>query len=168
MSTLVAAMFMLMGTISSSIVNGMVFNTPGMSSEAGYHQAVTRVIATVLIPKIPNAELRFALEGAPTLLLQRRGPIRMVQSGKSKPVQKAHTILIKGSQFIPNRLEVSLGDTVVWKNEDIVPHTATAEEGFDSKKLGEGQSWSFKARQTGSFPYICRYHPAMQGELIVK
>ena len=81
---------------------------------------------------------------------------------------KTHTVLIKGFQFVPERLEVSAGDTVIWKNEDIVPHTATAKKGFDSKNLDKGRSWSFVARQKGSYPYICTYHPTMKGELLVK
>lgn len=86
----------------------------------------------------------------------------------SKPTGKTHTILIKGLQFAPDRLEVSVGDTVVWRNEDIVPHTATAKNGFDSRNLDKGQSWRYVAKQKGSYPYICTYHPTMAGELLVK
>ena len=88
--------------------------------------------------------------------------------GKPKSVEQTHTIVIKGFQFVPERLEVSAGDTVVWKNADIVPHTATAKKSFDSKNLNKGQSWRFKTRQKGSFPYSCAYHPTMQGELFVR
>jgi plastocyanin len=49
-----------------------------------------------------------------------------------------------------------------------VPHTATADTGFDSKNLNSGQSWSFVARQKGNYPYVCTYHPYMKGELLVK
>jgi plastocyanin len=81
---------------------------------------------------------------------------------------KTHTILIKGFQFVPERLEVSTGDTIIWKNEDIVPHTATAKKGFDSKGIEKGQSWRFVAKQKGAFQYICTFHPTMKAELVVK
>lgn len=81
---------------------------------------------------------------------------------------KTHTVVIKGFQFIPERLEVAAGDTVVWKNEDIVPHTATAKKVFDSKGIEKGQSWQHVAKQKGSHIYICTYHPTMKGELVVK
>ena len=89
---------------------------------------------------------------------------------RNKPAQThtAHTVLIKDFAFVPDHVTVSAGDTVVWKNEDIVPHTATADTKFDSKNLNSGQSWSFVARQKGSYPYVCTYHPYMKGELIVK
>jgi plastocyanin len=56
----------------------------------------------------------------------------------SKPAAKTYTVLIRGFQFVPQRLEVEAGDTVIWKNEDIVPHTAAARKVFDSKKLDQG------------------------------
>ncbi len=89
-------------------------------------------------------------------------------SADTKPGAKTWTVLIKGFKFVPERLEVEAGDTVIWKNEDIVPHTATAKKLFDSKKLDQGQSWSYVAKQKGSHPYICLYHPTMTGELVVK
>ncbi|MCX6599576.1 MAG: cupredoxin family copper-binding protein [Acidobacteria bacterium] len=83
------------------------------------------------------------------------------------PAGKTHTILIKGFRFVPEKVEVAVGDTVTWTNQDIVPHTATAKKVFDSKNLNQGGSWSFVAKQKGHFPYICTYHPTMTGELIV-
>ena len=80
---------------------------------------------------------------------------------------KTHTVLITGFRFVPEKLEVNTGDTVIWKNADLVPHTATARK-FDSKGLDQGQSWSYIAKAKGSFPYICTFHPTMKAELTVK
>lgn len=86
-----------------------------------------------------------------------------------KPTGKTYTVVIKGFAFQPERLEVAAGDTVIWKNEDIVPHTATTtKKGFDSKGLDPGQRWSYVTRRAGSFAYICSFHPTMKGELVVK
>ena len=89
---------------------------------------------------------------------------------RNKPAQThtAYTVLIKDFAFVPDHVTVSAGDTVVWKNEDIVPHTATAGHGFDSKTLNTGQSWSFVARKKGKYPYTCTYHPTMHAELTVQ
>lgn len=86
---------------------------------------------------------------------------------QNKAAPKTVTVLITGFKFVPERLEVNAGDTVVWKNEDIVPHTATGKK-FDSKSLDKGQSWSYVTKQAGSFPYICRFHPTMKADLVVK
>lgn len=88
--------------------------------------------------------------------------------GQEKSSNKTHTVLIKGLAFVPQRLEVRAGDTVIWKNEDIVPHTATAKESFNSKELGPQQSWRYVAQRKGIYPFICTYHPTMKGELVVK
>ncbi len=87
---------------------------------------------------------------------------------RSAPANQTHTIQIKGFAFVPKKLEVNLGDTVIWMNEDIVPHTATAPKAFNSKNLAKNQSWSFVAKQKGTYPYICSYHPTMTGELVVQ
>jgi plastocyanin len=79
-----------------------------------------------------------------------------------------HTVAIRGFEFVPKQLTVRPGDTVVWTNEDIVPHTATAKGGFDSKEVASKKSWTYKATRKGKFPYICTYHPTMKGELIVQ
>lgn len=89
-------------------------------------------------------------------------------SAQEKPTNKTHTVLIKGFAFVPQRLEVDAGDTVIWKNEDIVPHTATAKKSFDSKELSPHQSWSYVANRKGIYPFICTYHPTMKGKLVVK
>ena len=81
---------------------------------------------------------------------------------------KTHTVLIRRSSFEPARLEVAAGDTVLWKNEDIVTHTATAKGTFDSRNVRPEQSWSYTTSEKGSFPYICTLHPTMQGVLVVR
>ena len=82
---------------------------------------------------------------------------------------QTHTVLIKDFKYAPEVLTVKAGDTVIWKNEDIVPHTATANgKSFDSKNIGSKASWKYVANKPGNFPYICAYHPTMKAKLIVK
>ena len=42
---------------------------------------------------------------------------------------QVHTVLIEGMRFQPKGLTVAAGDTVVWINRDMVPHTATSASG---------------------------------------
>jgi plastocyanin len=82
---------------------------------------------------------------------------------------KTHVVVIEGVKFIPETIELNLGDTVTWKNKDAFPHTATAEDkSFDSGSFGANRSWTFKARKKGIFPYVCTLHPTMKGTLVVK
>ena len=80
-----------------------------------------------------------------------------------------HTVTIEGMRFVPEHLRVSGGDTVVWVNTDVVPHTATSPAGaFDSNGLDQGQSWRFTTSTQGTFEYICRFHPTMKGTIEVR
>ncbi len=78
------------------------------------------------------------------------------------------TVVIENLQFRPATLTVRPGDTIVWKNADIFPHTATAPGGFDSKEIAPNTTWTFTPTRTGKFPYVCTLHPTMKGTLVVK
>ena len=57
---------------------------------------------------------------------------------------KTLTITIEGMRFQPEVLTVAPGDTIVWVNKDIVPHTATSKTGnFDSKLIQVDKSWKY-------------------------
>jgi plastocyanin len=79
-----------------------------------------------------------------------------------------HTIAIDGMQFVPPALTVHRGDTVVWVNKDLVPHTVTAAKAFDSGQIAPGASWTWVARQAGHYDYVCTLHPTMKATLVVQ
>ncbi len=87
----------------------------------------------------------------------------------ASPSQR-HVIEIKGMAFHPEVLEVHRGDTVVWINHDIVPHTATStrKSAWDTGPLLQGKSGQYIPRRKGADPYFCRLHPVMLGKLIVR
>ena len=86
-----------------------------------------------------------------------------------RPGPKTHTVTIEGMRFQPERLTVVRGDSIVWINKDLVPHTATSEAGrFDSQTIPTTKSWKFTARTKGRFTYICSFHPTMKAMLNVK
>jgi plastocyanin len=91
----------------------------------------------------------------------------LAASGRAKP--KTHTVTMEGMRFQPERLTVARGDTIVWVNKDLVPHTATSKAGgFDSQIILAEKSWKFTPRKKGEFAYLCTYHPEMKGMLHVK
>jgi plastocyanin len=80
-----------------------------------------------------------------------------------------HAVRIEGMKFIPERLEVAAGDTVVWTNKDFLPHSVTASEArVESGDLAPNKAWRFIARKKGEMRYICRLHPVMKGVLVVR
>ena len=98
---------------------------------------------------------------------------RVVVNGEavSKPVSlpRQHTVEIQAFSFQPQRTVVSPGDTIVWINRDIVPHTVTANGGtWESQTLEEGQSLKVVVEQNGVYSYFCEFHPHMTGELATR
>jgi plastocyanin len=82
---------------------------------------------------------------------------------------RTHRVALRGMRYVPATLVVNVGDTVVWKNEDIVPHTATDRgKAFDSGSIEPGASWSYTANRKGTYLYYCAYHPNTKGKLIVR
>ncbi len=84
---------------------------------------------------------------------------------------QTYTVEIRGSKFALGSLSVNVGDTVEFKNRDIVPHTATSTAMppvFDSGRIGVGESWKYVAGKKGVYDYECSFHPNMQGKIIVQ
>ncbi len=71
------------------------------------------------------------------------------------------------NSFSPNPVEVKVGETVTWINDD-GRHTVTSKDGvFDSGMMGKGQSFSFTFDKAGEYPYFCEPHPSMVGTVVV-
>lgn len=78
-------------------------------------------------------------------------------------------IRISGFEFVPEQVEVRVGDTVVWINEDLAPHTATARDGsWDTGVVEAGQKASVTFDAPGDFDYFCIFHPHMTGSVSVR
>jgi len=92
----------------------------------------------------------------------------LLVAGLTAPA-KTHTVEIRGMEFHPAVLTVAVGDTIVWVNRDIVPHTATASgrTKWDTGQLPQGQAGRYVARHSGVARYACTFHPTMHGKLIV-
>jgi len=76
--------------------------------------------------------------------------------------------------FLPYSLEIWVGDTVSWSNDDAAAHTVTSgltSEGpdamFDSSLFMSGTIFEFTFDEPGTYPYFCMVHPWMVGEIIV-
>lgn len=78
-------------------------------------------------------------------------------------------IMISNFVYSPAVVTVTKGTTLVWKNEDVAPHTVTASSGgdFDSGFMGQGATYSLTLTQTGSINYFCAYHFDMISKIVV-
>ncbi len=80
--------------------------------------------------------------------------------------------------FQPNPVQVSVGATVTWTNDDSQPHTVTSGQNaqpdgkFDSSPnfnplIAPGQTYSHTFTEAGQYPYYCALHPNMVGTVSV-
>lgn len=93
-----------------------------------------------------------------------------LSSAASKPAAAAATPAVHISNFTfgPQMLRVRVGQTVVWVNDDDIPHTVTAaDHSFKSKVLDTGDKFSFTFTHAGSVAYFCSLHPRMTGKVLV-
>ena len=88
-------------------------------------------------------------------------------SGSPRPT--THHVEIRAMKFEPSLVDVAVGDTVVWTNKDIVPHTVTStEKTFDSRSMAQNAEWSYVVTAPGELTYVCTFHPTMFGTVIAR
>jgi amicyanin len=65
-------------------------------------------------------------------------------------------------------IQVRVGTTVTWTNQDNVPHSITFKNGMkDSGLLYQGQSFSYTFSTPGTYQYYCTVHPYMVATVTV-
>ena len=78
-----------------------------------------------------------------------------------------HQVTITGFEFVPKKLHVQRGDTIVWVNHDIVPHSiviSSSQEAI-SLELDNGDAFTYVVEST--MAYECGLHPSMKGKLLI-
>ena len=81
---------------------------------------------------------------------------------------RRHVVEIQKLKFVPEKLEVSAGDTIVWINRDIVPHTITAmDKSWDSKTIKKAGEWQTVVQADTPGAYFCRFHPSMKAQFTI-
>ena len=76
--------------------------------------------------------------------------------------------------YTPSSVNVGVGETVTWSNDDTAAHTVTsgtAADGpdgiFDSSLFAAGTTFSHTFEEEGAFDYFCMVHPWMVGAVTV-
>ena len=82
---------------------------------------------------------------------------------------QTYTVVIEGMKFSPGVLTVRPGDSVVFQNNDLLPHTVTERSirMFDSGMISRHENWKLVTGGEGTLNYQCIYHPDMKGTIIV-
>ncbi|WP_316506564.1 PEFG-CTERM sorting domain-containing protein [Nitrosopumilus sp.] len=76
--------------------------------------------------------------------------------------------------YTPSSVNVGVGETVTWSNDDTAAHTVTSGTAsggpdgvFDSSLFAAGTTFSHTFEEEGAFDYFCMVHPWMVGAVTV-
>ena len=76
--------------------------------------------------------------------------------------------------YIPEEVNVGVGEMVTWSNDDTAAHTVTSGSAangpdgvFDSSLFAAGTTYSHTFEEEGTFDYFCMVHPWMVGAVTV-
>jgi plastocyanin len=81
-----------------------------------------------------------------------------------------NTIIIKDMAFTPDTITVKAGSIVRWVNKDSITHSVVFSKESKinpSGVLRNGEGFSVRFYDAGTFPYNCGLHPEMTGTVIV-
>lgn len=95
------------------------------------------------------------------------GEPRLIQDKPSQEVQ----VKIDNFSFTPATVNIAVGTTVTWTNQDDIPHNVVSTDDpktFKSKVLDTDDKFSFTFTKAGSYDYFCAIHPKMTGKVVVK
>lgn len=76
-------------------------------------------------------------------------------------------IAIKKEFFQPDAVLLKKGTTVVWTNEDAIPHQVQF-SAFSSKEILPGKKFSYTFDNTGIYDYFCPLHPEKKARIVVE
>jgi plastocyanin len=70
------------------------------------------------------------------------------------------------ASYEPQHLDVVVGETVMWTNDSVRKHTVTSDAGlFESGEVLPADHYARRMDVEGAFPYHCRLHPGIAGEV---
>ncbi|MEH6547461.1 MAG: plastocyanin/azurin family copper-binding protein [Sneathiella sp.] len=96
------------------------------------------------------------------------GPAVFRAAAAKQPKNTEHLVEIAKFAFTPTELKVRPGDTIIWLNRDIVPHTATAlDKSWDTDTIERGKSKSLIVTKKMNQVYYCRFHPKMTANITI-
>lgn len=78
-------------------------------------------------------------------------------------------VIIEHSAYNPDLLTIQAGTEVVFRNENTLNHTITADDfSFDSGDIVPGADYHYSFDSPGECSYHCEYHPDETGNVIVE
>lgn len=95
----------------------------------------------------------------------RRPPAPTRRTGEPARVSRTG---IKNLAYLKPRIEIAVGTTVEWTNNDPLPHSVTAiDKSFNSGLIYPGKTYRHTFTKAGTYEFYCMPHPFMKGTVVV-
>ena len=90
-------------------------------------------------------------------------------SGENPPAIAA-TIHIADGKFEPREIDVAVGGSVTWINDDVASHNVKFLEPskFNSGIIKPAATWTQTFTSAGTYDYYCDFHNSMKGSVVVR
>ena len=118
--------------------------------------------------------IKFLIEND-VIVIENQDPTKSQETTSSIIIPNGNANIEHTGFYVPLNLEVSKGTTVIWINDDTVPHTVQSidEQGkiiglFNSAPLTTGERFAYSFDEDGTYHYYCSLHPWRVGQVTVK
>ncbi|MBE0609795.1 MAG: cupredoxin domain-containing protein [Dehalococcoidia bacterium] len=74
----------------------------------------------------------------------------------------------KNMKFIPERVSVKVGETVLIKNSETAIHTGNINGKNVTGNMKKGDATTWTATEPGEYAVTCEYHPQMKATIVVR
>jgi plastocyanin len=126
------------------------------------------VVTTPTQPS-PDTTQRVAVTAPPTAPPASASNAPPAKAAAAKPVARTVRTGMKNIHYLQPTLEIEVGTTVEWKNNDPLLHSVTAvNKSFDSGLIQPGKTYRHTFTKAGTFNIYCVPHPFMKGTIVVK
>jgi plastocyanin len=90
-------------------------------------------------------------------------------SGENPPAIAA-TIHIADGKFEPRKIDIAVGGSVTWINDDVASHNVKFLEPstFNSGIIKPAATWTQTFTSAGTYDYYCDFHNSMKGSVVVR
>jgi plastocyanin len=78
-----------------------------------------------------------------------------------------YTVIVDKLKFGALPAELHPGDVIIWQNDDILRHSATARDKSFDVDLPAKTSARMTVGAAGSVDFFCKFHPGMKGTLVI-
>jgi len=91
-------------------------------------------------------------------------------SNEGEPPAIAATVHIKDGKFDPRELDIEVGGSVMWINDDVATHDLKfmPPNKLYSGVMKAGGAWIHTFTSAGTYDYYCDFHNTMKGSVVVR